>query len=565
MEIECDASKDGLGAVLMQNGRVIAYASRSLTETEKRYAQIEKECLSVVYSTTKFHRYIFGKKTTVYNDHKPLEQIFSKPLLSAPTRIQNMLLKLQWYDIEIKYRKGKEMYVANALSRAYIPSHNSEVNDTEHSDVINMISVSKERYSEMQELTQSDLKTLHSVIVEGWPELRSDTPIETRQYWDSRDQLSVLDGIIYKGSRIVIPPSMRADMLKLIHKSHLGMVKCKQRARKVMYWPNMNCDIEKTVRDCNHCAEYQNQQPAEPLKPTMTPDLPFSMVGCDLFDFESKQYLVIVDYYSKYIDAIQLHSTTTTAVINALKTVMATHGIVKTLRSDNGPQFSSSEFKQFCKSYGIEHQTSSPHFQSSNGEAERAIQTVKRMWSKSSDKQLALLDYRTTPLEGINLSPSQLLMGRRLRNTLPISKELLKPSADNTESVKKHFNLGKNKQKSYYDHKKGVKELPPLNSDTNIRRSPLPGTKSWLSGTVVQPYGLPRSYVVKHGNRIYIRNRKHLRQSTESANIEPEPPDFSDRYIPSDPGKYIHWEHTTAPIGGNNRKHIAWYGTRQHG
>ena len=153
-----------------------------------------------------------------------------------------------------------------------------------------MIFVSKEKYSEMQKLTQIELKTLYSVIVEGWPELRSDMPIETRQYWDSRDQLSVLDGIIYKGSRIVIPPSLRTDMLKLIHKSHLGMVKCKQRAREVMYWPNMNSDIEKTVRDCNHCAEYQNQQPAEPLKPTMTPDLPFSMVGCDFFDFQGKQY-----------------------------------------------------------------------------------------------------------------------------------------------------------------------------------------------------------------------------------------------------------------------------------
>ena len=107
-----------------------------------------------------------------------------------------------------------------------------------------------------------------------------------------------------------------------------------------------------------------------------------------------------------------------------------------------------------------------------------------------------------------------------------MSKELLKPSADNTESVKKHFNLEKDKQKFYYDNKKGVKELPPLNSDTNILMSPLPGTKSWLPGTVVQPYGLPRSYVVKHGNRIYRRNRKHLRQSTKSANIESEPPDY---------------------------------------
>ena len=122
-------------------------------------------------------------------------------------------------------------------------------------------------------------------------------------------------------------------------------------------------------------------------------------------------------------------------ITNALKTVMATHDIAKTLRSDNGPCFNSSELKQFCKSYGIEHETSSPHFQSSNGEEERALQTVKRMWNKSSDKQLVLLDYRTMPLRGLNLSPSRLLMGRRLKNTLPMSKELLKPSTDNTESV----------------------------------------------------------------------------------------------------------------------------------
>ena len=112
IEIECDSSKDGLGAVLLQEGHVFAYASRSLTETEKRYAQIEKEMLSVVFRTTSFHRYIFGKQTVIYNDHKPLEQIFRKPLLSAPMRIQNMMLKLQWYDIDLHYRKGKEMHIS---------------------------------------------------------------------------------------------------------------------------------------------------------------------------------------------------------------------------------------------------------------------------------------------------------------------------------------------------------------------------------------------------------------------------------------------------------------------
>ena len=174
---------------------------------------LKKECLSVVYSTTKFHGYIFGKIKVVYNDHMHLEQIFSKLLLSAPIRIQNMLLKLQWYDFEIKYQKGKEMYILYTLSRAYIASQNKAVHDIEPVDVVNMISVSKEKYPEMQELTQIELKTLYSVLVEGWPELRSNSTMKTRQYWYSRDQLSVLDGIIYKGSRAVIPPNLRTDIL----------------------------------------------------------------------------------------------------------------------------------------------------------------------------------------------------------------------------------------------------------------------------------------------------------------------------------------------------------------
>ena len=103
----------------MQEGRVIAYASRSLSESEKRYAQIEKEMLSIVFSTKKFHCYIFGKKTIIHNDHKPLEQIFKKPLLAAPLRIQKMMLKLQWYDIQVCYRKGKDMKISDALSRAF--------------------------------------------------------------------------------------------------------------------------------------------------------------------------------------------------------------------------------------------------------------------------------------------------------------------------------------------------------------------------------------------------------------------------------------------------------------
>ena len=109
--------------------------------------------------------------------------------------------------------------------------------------------------------------------------------------------------------------------------AHLGIAKCKQRAREVMYWPTMNSEIDQIVSNCSVCAEKQNQQPAEPLKPTPTPDLPYNMVGCDMFEFESKKHLILVDYYSKYIDVMELRSESTTAVIKAMKTIFACHGI----------------------------------------------------------------------------------------------------------------------------------------------------------------------------------------------------------------------------------------------
>ena len=129
-------------------------------------------------------------------------------------------------------------------------------------------------------------------------------------------------------------------MLTLVHESHLGMVKCKQRAREVIYWPAMNADIENTVRNCARCSEYQNQLPAEPLEPTPTPDLPFTEVGLDLFEFESKHFIVLVDYYSKFIEVDQLRDTTTTSVIHAIKAQFCRYGIPEKCRRTIARSFS---------------------------------------------------------------------------------------------------------------------------------------------------------------------------------------------------------------------------------
>ena len=263
-----------------------------------------------------------------------------------------------------------------------------------------------------------------------------------------RDQLSVSDGIIYKGMRVVFPPSLRRYMLTLVHESHLGTAKCKQRAIEVIYWPAMNADIENTVRNC---AEYQNQLPAEPLEQNPTPDLPFTEEGLDQFEFESKHFIVLVDYYSKFIEVDQLRDTTTTSVIHAIKAQFCNYGIPEKCRSDIGPQFQSQEFRQFCHDYGVQHTTSSLHYPQGNGEAERAVQIVKRLWKKAKDRYKALLDYRSTPLECVNLSPAQLLLWRRLRNMIPAARQLLAPTTYCHDQVRQRFQVEKNKQKHYYD------------------------------------------------------------------------------------------------------------------
>ena len=122
LTLQCDASQDGLGAVLLQNDQPIAYASRCLTKTEENYAQIEKELLAIVFGIRRFHQYAFGREVTVQTDHKPLETLAKKALDTAPKRLQRMFLQLQRYNVTVVYRKGKELYLADTLSRASIPS-----------------------------------------------------------------------------------------------------------------------------------------------------------------------------------------------------------------------------------------------------------------------------------------------------------------------------------------------------------------------------------------------------------------------------------------------------------
>ena len=228
--IQVDASGRGLGAVLLKDEQPMAYASNSLTDAEKRYANIERELLAVVYGAERFHTYVYGKHFKMESDHKPLEVIQLKNLTAAPPRLQRMLLRIQNYDMTIEYRPGKELLLADGLSRLPNPRSKQEI-DLDIS--VNMVQFSNNKIQQLRSESKSDpvLNSLQDIIVNGWPNRRYEIAKQLRPFWSYRDELSVEDGVILKRERVLIPKNMQADVLQRVHAVHQGIEKGKLRAK----------------------------------------------------------------------------------------------------------------------------------------------------------------------------------------------------------------------------------------------------------------------------------------------------------------------------------------------
>ena len=254
-------------------------------------------------------------------------------------------------------------------------------------------------------------------------------------YLNIATELSVKDGILMRGNRLVIPSALRLEMLDRVHTGHQGIVKCRERARQSIWWPGLSRQIEELVKNCATCRKCV-QQRSEPLIPSNFPETPWQRVGTDLFEMKGHSYLLIVDYYSRYIEVARLNQTTAEEVILHTKSIFARHGIPDLVVSDNGPQYSSEAYANFARKFQFEHITSSPHYPQSNGEAERAVQTVKNLIKKDGDPYLALLSYRSTPLK-CGFSPSELLMSRKLRTNLPTTRDSLRPAVPDLSLVRR--------------------------------------------------------------------------------------------------------------------------------
>ena len=515
-----DASQNGLGFVLMQEGQPVTYASRALTPAEQRYSQIEKELLAQVFGLEHNHHYTFGRRVILWTDHKPLVSIYKKPLASAPKRLQRLLLRLQQYDVDLRYKPGSEMYLADTLSRASLKNitQSKVQEETESIHAADFLSISEPQLTEIQAETAQDdtLQQLKKTIISGWPETKKEVPVSLHPYFLVRDELSAQDGLIFKGQRCVIPLGLRVRIKEKLHGAHTGIQSCLRRARETVYWPGMNSELTDYISKCDICSCYQSSQPKEPLICHEIADHPWQKIGVDVFTLDDTDYLCVVDYYSSYFEVDRLESKTAANIAKKLRKQFSVHGIPNQLISDNMP-FNSQEFKDFAANYEFEVITSSPGYPQSNGKVENTIKTAKNIMKKAkqagTDVYLSLLDWRNTPTEGMSSSPAQRMFGRRTRTLLPTSSSLLKPKVQ--EDVKEKLIKEKSKQTKYYN--RTSKELPPLQSGEIVRVAPKQGDRErkWFKACVEGQVDI-RSYEVRtEDGKLYRRNRRHLRQSKE--------------------------------------------------
>ena len=331
------------------------------------------------------------------------------------------------------------------------------------------------------------LSRVFQFLLQGWP---SKCNSDLDAFSANRSELSLYDGCILWGSRVVVPKQGHEAVLQELHDGHPGMSRMKSLARMYVWWPGIYADIEKSVRLCSMCQEVQSSPPPAPLNPWKWPTWPWARLHIDFAGlFENKMILVLIDAHSKWIEAFCTQNATSNDVIAKLRPLFATFGVPETIVSDNGTCFVSEEFEHFLIQNGIKHSTTAPYHPASNGLAEHAVHIIKHGLKKEvagdMNTRLAkiLLNYRITPQSTTGVSPSELLLGRRLRTRL----DLLKPhTADRVEQKQ-------SQQKAHHDAR--AKSCIFMLGDAVFVKNYGSGLR-WLPGKIEQVTG-PVSFQVK--------------------------------------------------------------------
>ena len=474
--VTSDASDVGLGAVLSQihpeGERVISFASVTLSDTQRKYSVTEREALAAKWSVEHWHKYLFGTHFTLRTDHQALQALLSsKGIGRAGMRMSRWAIRLMAYSFTVEHVGGSRN-VADGLSR--LPAAPPVPEDDDQL----MVAAITDRIVRKSAITRDDIRSactddremtsLCEQIMSGWPARLKNCPTDLQMYYRFRNELSVVDDLILRGERIVVPSALRQHLVEQAHESHPGIVRTKQRLREIFWWPGMDKAVEDEVRSCTVCDTVDKS--AKPrhlvLQPVPFPERPWAKLGIDFIGplerggVSRRFAIVMTDYHSKWPEVAFCSQPSTSSVINFIETVAAREGYPEELVSDNGTAFTSREFSEYLSEVGIRHIRVTPYHPRGAGAVERFNRVLKGVLQAASlqgqDWMEAvrefLLQYRVTPHATTGQSPAELLRGRQLRTPLRAAAE--DPGRFVTDDkVRARVESQQDKQKSYWDSK----------------------------------------------------------------------------------------------------------------
>ena len=449
----------------------------------------------MIFGIRKFHKYVYGRHFTLVTDHRPLTAILGPksgiPVLAA-ARLQRWGLLLSAYHYEIEFRPTKAHANTDGLSRLPLPVEDSSRCSTVDS-VFNIAQIQAlpVSFSKLRKSTRTDpiLSKVLLYVQRGWPD---EIPEVLKPYWNRRLELTVERGCVLWGIRVIVPSKHRHDVLQMLHEGHAGIVRMKSIARSYVWWPGLDRDLDVLTKSCQPCQEMQNAPAVAHLHPWLWPSRPWAQVHIDFAGpFLNRMFLIIVDTHSKWPEVVEMKTTTAVQTIVELHKVFSVYGIPEQIVSDNGPQFVSAEFGEFCKVNDIKHIRVSPYHPSSNGLAERFVQTFKRAMKKGLKDGLPLevrlasflLTYCTTAHGTTDVPLCMLFMGHSLRTRL----DILRPDSA-ARVLEKQAQQKEQHDAHACERKLGIGQAVMARAFSSSTR--------WLPGVVTRQIG-PLTYLIQ--------------------------------------------------------------------
>lgn len=566
-----DYSRQGLGFIVMQqycqcvgqdtptccpNGwKLVLCGSRHLTAAKKNYSTLEGEALAIAWCLKKARLFLLGcKKLTFVTDHKALTKIFGDKELKDihNPRILNIKERTLMYNFRVRYIKGKTNCAADALSRypalASAPEESDEADDeavcaamaaaaaeATTDDVGHVVDL---HHVKEEALKDEEYQLLHECVANnGWGERKDSEPAALRPYFRMRRHLSCHGDIVLYTSderfpRLVIPATLRRTVLNNLHAGHQGRDSMLRRARQSVYWPGIDAAVEQKRRQCLVCETHAPSYPAEPLLPTPPPQLfPFQQAVADLFHLDGSTYIAYADRLTGWLEVEHLPGDATSPRLIALfRRWFTRFGIPETLSCDGGTNLTSHEARKFFDDWCVNLRVSSSHYAQSNGRAEAAVRSAKRLLRGNITRggsldtdgvAIALLQYLNTPLHDLDASPAQLLTGRQLRDAIPVegSRYLIDEQWGRALRARERAMIH-TAVTSSLRHDQRAHQLTPLGPGQRVRIQN-PSSGRWdRMGTVIE-LSAPRQYLMRldGSGRAAIRNRRHLRPLASSPQL----------------------------------------------